>query len=108
VLGIGTPGPLYDECGPGNVPSEAECGGWASPDDAEDGTLSSPFAAFDAMPLARTPVAVTGKRRAVLHLTPFAIAWTLAAIYGAVLLAVAVTIGIKLVTRRADGRDRRH
>jgi hypothetical protein len=44
----------------------------------------------------------------VLHLTPFAIAWTLAAIYGAVLLAVAVTIGIKLVTRRADGRDRRH
>ncbi len=42
----------------------------------------------------------------MLHLTPFAIAWTLAAIYGAVLLALAVGIGIKLVRSRADGRGR--
>ena len=104
MLGIGTPGPLYDECGPGNVPSEAECGGWASPDDAEDGTLSSPFAACDATLVSAHSGQVAGKRKAVFQPTPFAIAWTLAAVYGAVLLAVAVMIGIKLMRSRAAAR----
>jgi hypothetical protein len=41
----------------------------------------------------------------VLQLTPFTIAWTLAAVYGAVLLAVAVRIGIRLAKGRGDDRD---
>ena len=47
---------------------------------------------------------VAGKRKAVFQLTPFVIAWTLAAVYGAVLLAVAVMIGIKLMRSRAAAR----
>jgi hypothetical protein len=38
----------------------------------------------------------------MLHVTPFAMAWTLAATYGAVLLALTVRIGIRLVRSRPD------
>jgi hypothetical protein len=41
----------------------------------------------------------------LLHVTPFTIAWTLAAIYAATLLAAAVRIGIRLARSRADRRN---
>jgi len=40
-----------------------------------------------------------------MHLTPFAVAWTLAAIYCAVLLAAAVRIGISFVRDRGAGSN---
>jgi hypothetical protein len=46
-----------------------------------------------------------GTRNAVLQPTPFAIAWTLAAFYSAVLLAAAVTIGIRLARRRGHDQE---
>jgi hypothetical protein len=40
-----------------------------------------------------------------MHLTPFAVAWTLAAIYCAVVLAAAGRIGMRVVRNRGTGRD---
>jgi hypothetical protein len=41
------------------------------------------------------------------HFTPFVIAWMLAALYGAVLLAVAVRIGLRMTRGRSDDREPR-
>ena len=48
-----------------------------------------------------------GTRKAVLQPTPFAVAWTLVAVYGAALLTAAVTIAIRLARRRCHDRARR-
>ena len=44
-------------------------------------------------------------RKAVLHPTSFAVAWTLVAVYCAVLLAAAVSIAIRLARRHCHDRD---
>jgi hypothetical protein len=45
-------------------------------------------------------------RIAVLQPTPFAVAWTLVAVYDAALLAVAVRIGLRLVRTHSHDEDR--
>jgi hypothetical protein len=42
----------------------------------------------------------------VFHTTSFAVAWSLVAVYCAVLLAVAVRIGLRLVRTRRHDEDR--
>lgn len=90
------------------VPSKAKCGGWASPNDAEDGTLSS---VFDVKSFREPGVAAShesfrsDEESTVIPLTPFAVAWTFTAVYGAVLLAVAIRIGISVVRNRRAGQQ---
>jgi hypothetical protein len=51
------------------------------------------------------PAANTGTRDAVLHATPFAVAWTLVAAYCGVLVAVAIRVAVRLARARSHDSE---